>query len=290
MTEAARASTITDSGVLERIRSYAGAVSAAEQRVARAVLSDPVGVIHLSVTELAHAAGSSPATVVRFCRSLGLRGFQELKLQLARESIPAERQLLAEIVDDDGPAEVVTKVLSGTASALQDAVRAVDATVLSRVSDLILGARRILFAAVGTSAPLAADIAYRLTTIGLDAVFPADVHVQHVSARMLQPGDMCFAVSHTGSTVETLATVRAAAAEGAATAALTSFAQSPLTDSVDHVLVAGSRETAYRIEAMSSRIVHLAVLDAIFVTLALRQPDTQQALAATADVLVEHRI
>jgi DNA-binding MurR/RpiR family transcriptional regulator len=282
--------TLMPGAILEHIRANSASLSAAEQRVARAVLADPVAVVHLSVSDLAQVADSSPATVVRFCQALGLRGFQELKLALARESIPAERQLLEEIEPGDGPAEVTSKVLMGAASALQSAAQSVNTDVMGETAALLGHARRIIFAAVGTSASLAADVAYRLTTIGLDASFAADVHVQHVSARRLAPGDVCFAISHTGSTVETLATIRTARAAGAATVALTSFAHSPLTELVDHVVVAGSRETAYRIEAMTSRIVHLTVLDALFVLLALSQPTAQRTLAETADILIEHRI
>lgn len=280
----------TTGPILERVRAHSVSLSAAEQRVARVVLADPVGVVHLSVTDLAERAGSSPATVVRFCQALGLRGFQDLKLALARESIPVAQQLLDEIEADDGPVEVTSKVLSGAASALQAAAQSIDAQALGRTATQLGQARRIVFAAVGTSAPLAADVAYRLTTLGLDASFAADVHVQHVTARMLGVGDLCFAISHTGSTTETLSTVRAAVTAGATTVALTSFAHSPLTELVDHALIAGSRETAYRIEAMTSRIVHLTVLDALFVLLALQQPNAQNALADTADILIEHRI
>ena len=227
--------------------------------------------IHLSVTELAQESGTSPATVVRFCQGLEFRGYQELKLALARETVAPDLQLLDEVDAADGPSQIVSKVLSGAANALQEAARAVDGPGLARLADLIVGANRVLFVAVGTSAPLASDAAYRLTTIGVDARFIADAHVQHVSARMLGPQDACVAVSHTGSTTETLTAVRAAARSGAATAAITSFARSPLTESVDRVLVAGSRETAYRIEAMTSRIVHMSVLDALFALVVLNK-------------------
>lgn len=286
-----RPRTADDPGpMLERVRAISATVTAAESRVARAVLAEPVGVVHLSVTELAERAGSSPATVVRFCQSLGLRGFQELKLALAPESIPAEQQLLAEIHADDGPAEVTTKVLAGAAAALQAAAQSVDSEAIGEVAELIGRANRIMFVAVGSSAPLANDAAYRLTTIGVPATFPGDVHMLHVSARMLTRSDLCFAISHTGSTTETLAAVRAARESGATTVALTSFAQSPLTELVDHVLIAGSREMAYRIEAMTSRLVHITVLDALYVLLALGQPNAQDAQASTADVVIEHRI
>ncbi|WP_131770201.1 MurR/RpiR family transcriptional regulator [Candidatus Protofrankia californiensis] len=275
--------------VLERIRALSASMSSAEQRVARQVLRDPAAVIHQSVNELAQAAGTSPATVVRFCQGLALRGYQELKLALIRETLPHDRQLVDEVSVDDGPDKIIRKVLGGAASALTEAARSIDSAALATIADLVVAAPRTLFVAVGTSAPLAMDTAYRLTTVGVDARFAGDAHVQHVTARMLAVGDVCIAISHTGSTVETLAAVRAAVDAGAHTAAITSFVRSPLTELVRHTVVAGSRETAYRIEAMTSRIVHLSVLDALF-ALVVHSPCSRDALAMTADVLIEHRI
>ena len=89
---------------------------------------------------------------------------------------------------------------------------------------------------------------------------------------------MCFAISHTGATRETVACCTAAREAGATCVAITSFDRSPLTAVVEHVLVAGGRETELRIEAMASRIAHLCVLDAIFVALSLR--DRERATSA----------
>lgn len=262
----------------------------AERRVAEAVLRDPLAVIHLSVSELATQAGTSAASVVRLCTKIGLRGYQELKITLAIQSIAPEKRVLAEIDVDDDAAVITKKVLTTTAAAIEASAAAVDGARVEEIADAVLAAGRVQIAAVGTSSPLAQDAAYRLMTLGIPTSFLPDVHAQHVAARMLTPGDLCFAISHTGSTVETLAAARAARESGARTAALTSFSSSPLTECVDIALVAGSAETAYRVEAMMSRIVHFAVLDALYVALALRRPHSADALSLTEDVLIEHRI
>ncbi|SMH28195.1 transcriptional regulator, RpiR family [Rathayibacter oskolensis] len=284
--------TITDraTGITEHIRATLPTLSPAERRVATELLRDPQAVIHQSVTELALRAETSAATVVRLCTSVGLRGFQDLKITLARETIPTDQRVLGAILPDDDDRDIVRKVLGGSIAALEQAVSSVDTGAVTRIADTILGARRVHFGAVGTSAPLASDAAYRLTTIGIDATFHPDVHAQHVGARMLGPEDVFFAISHTGSTFETLATAKAARAAGATIVALTSFASSPLLDVVDHAVIAGSPEVAYRVEAMASRIVHLALFDAIFVLLTLRSPDSADYQNLTADVLIEHRI
>lgn len=120
---------------------------------------------------------------------------------------------------------------------------------------------------------------------------PADVHVQHVRARLLTPDDACVVVSHSGSTRETLVVAQAASAAGATTIAITSFARSPLTEVVEHTIVAGTRELAFRLEAMASRLAHLALLDALLVAVADRTEDRARvALQSYTDVLGEHRL
>ncbi len=276
--------------IVERIRTALPSFSPAERRVANVVVRDPLSVIHQSVSELATTAGSSPATVVRLCASVGLRGYQELKITLASESIPNERRILGDITLDDTDGNIAYKVMAITAQAVAAASRTIDGKALEALVGHLIGARRVVFGAVGTSAPLALDTAYRFVTLGIDASFAPDVHTQHVTARMLAKGDVFFAISHTGSTLETLATTRAANAAGATTVALTSFSRSPLTELVDVAVVAGSSETSYRVEAMASRIVHLSLLDSLFVSLSRRGARSDAALTLTEDVLIEHRI
>src|SRR5215472_19377185 len=72
-----------DVGILITIRSLLPNLAPVEQRVAQAVLDDPGGVAWRSISELAHACGTSATSVVRFCRAIGLRGYPELRLALA---------------------------------------------------------------------------------------------------------------------------------------------------------------------------------------------------------------
>lgn len=274
------------SDVRHLIRANLQGFSPAERRVADVVLADPLEILDASVTELADRAGTSAASVVRMCTSIGLKGYQELKTRLAVEHVP-DADSIEEVAP--GTAGQLTATLRDFASALRDTASVLDVEPVENVIDALLGARRIQFAAVGTSAMLAFDGSYRLTTLGLSAFYVGDVHAQHIQARMLGPEDVLFAVSHTGSTFETLAAVRAARTAGATVVAVTSFARSPLTELCHHVIIAGSAETRIRVEAVASRLVHLAVLDALHVLLRQRLPDSDAHLGAAADVLAEHR-
>ena len=277
--------------VVAHIRARMPALTARGRRIGQAILDDPLDVIHLTVSDLANRTDTSVATVVRFCQDVGLRGFADLKIRLAAETIPAERGLHEDVAEHDSPATILSKVLTSTAAAVTNATGTVDLDAFGRAVDLLRNTDRLLCVGVGTSAPLAQDAGYRFRTAGVSAEAPPDAHVQHVAARLLSPGAVCLCFSHTGQTRETLGSVRAAHLAGAATIAITSFFNSPLTELVDVALVAGSRETDFRMEAITSRIAHIAVLDALYVAVFLSDLDrSRTAQQRSADALTEHRI
>lgn len=271
--------------VQERIRAVGDGLSTSGQRIARVLRDDPASVIGMTVSDLASESGTSVGSVVRFCQDLGFRGFQDLKIHLAGDVSSFASG------STDSSEGLPGRVLLETAAALRQAAQSIDAVAFGQAVELMSGARRILVAGVGTSAPVAADAAYRLTLAGVPAVSVADAHGQHVAAALLTSDDVCLTVSHTGQTQETLAVTTAARDAGAGTIGLSSFSRSPLAQLCDVLLVAGSAETGFRLEAMTSRFLHLAVIDALYVALTERHPErSQRAQTAALAALASHRL
>ncbi|MEE2524515.1 MurR/RpiR family transcriptional regulator [Pseudarthrobacter sp. J47] len=274
--------------ILEQIHRASASFSPSEAQIARAVRADPHSVMTYSVTELAQLSSTSVGSVVRFCQRFGLHGFQEFKLLLSRETVPPQSQDAA--LDDDPLTATVLGTLRESSGALEAAAAHLDPSAVAAIVTALVNARRVRFAAVGTSAPLASDAAYRFTTLGLDAAFTPDFIAQEVVASGLDERDVCFVISHTGSTTSTLDVARTAAKSKAVVVGITSFLSSPLADIADALLVAGSSETRYRVEAMTSRIVHLSLIDAIYSVLAMRLDGAPEARAASEALVNSHRI
>jgi DNA-binding MurR/RpiR family transcriptional regulator len=261
-----------------------------ERRIAEVMIDAGPDLIYHSVSDVELRAECSLSSVVRCCQSLGFKGFQDFKIALNRDGRRPVRDVQHGLTADDGAVAVLTKVAEAAAQAASSGPELIDAGQFGAAVERLGEARHVLFLGVGTSAPLAQDAAYRLVTIGIQAEAPADVHMQHVKASLLGSGDVAVAVSHTGSTSETVSAAKAAKEAGAAVLAVTSFARSPLVDAADLVLVAGTLETAYRVEAMASRVGHLVVLDALFVAIALAdQRRADRTLVVTEGVLSSHR-
>ncbi len=118
---------------------------------------------------------------------------------------------------------------------------------------------------------------------------PADPMTAQLSAGLLSVNDACLAISHTGATRSTVDAARRARLHGATIVALTSYANSPLSETSTCTLVAGSQELVLGLEAVASRLAHLAVIDALTMTLlSLRGAEAERALALSQDITADH--
>lgn len=279
------------SGVLARMRAAFSSLSEAEQRVAIAFQQQPAELVHLSIEELAQRIGVSTATVVRFCQSIGYRGLRDLKLVLAAETLAPHHPSIHEAIQPgDSVLTIARKVLQSDQEAIADSMQVLDEIALERAATALLAAARIEFYGIGSSLPIAMDAYYRFSRIGMPATFVSDPHMQAVSAAQLPAGAVAFAISHTGRTKETLETLQKANAAGATCILLTSHTSTPLGRYAGIALITASRETAFRTEAVASRIAHLSLIDALYVAVAMRRSDARATLARSDAIIAEHRL
>lgn len=271
---------------LSRIRVAQPGMAKGAQRIAEFVLDRPEEVVGMSVTELSEATGVSEGSVINFCRSIGLSGFQQMKLSLAQEIVQPVQFIHEDLDRDDDIATVSRKVFHSGMQALRDTLSALAPEALSNAVEAIGAAKRIEIYGIGSSAPMAEDAQYRMLRIGLDARAVTDSHIQAISASRCDRDVATITISHSGATHETIAATRLAKEAGAKTIVITNFARSPIQAYADIVLFTMARETRFRTEAMTSRMAQLCVVDALIAALALADYDrATDVLKKTSDVL-----
>lgn len=260
-------------GALIRLRGLYPSLKTALQKVADVILRQPEMAIYASVNEVAAASGVSEATVMRFCRILGFRGFQDFKIALARELVSPLQRLHEEVSEGDEPAIVVRKVFQANIAALQDTLEVLNMKAIQQAAQLLLHARQILIIGVGASGPVVLDAGNKFLRLGLDVHCPVDAHLQMMAAALLSPEDVVLAISHSGSTRDAVETARVAREAGAKVICLTNNSLSPLTRFSDLVLVTASQETRFRQEAMASRLGQISIIDSLFTLMAVARPE-----------------
>lgn len=265
--------------VMIRIRRAIPTLRPAERRVADAVIDDPAGVSESSITAVAKLCNTSETTVLRFCRAIGMTGYPDLRIALARAAQWEESDVdngaptTGQISANDALSEVVSKTAYADARAISDTAAALDVAVLERAVGVIADARRIDIFGTGASALVATDLHQKLHRIGLVTFNTPDTHLALTSMAVLSSDDVAVGISHSGTTTDTIDALKVARRHGATTIAITNFDSSPISGVADLLLVTAAHETTFRSGAMSSRIAQLALVDCLFAGVAQRSYD-----------------
>ena len=249
-------------------------LTTAEKKIADVILKNGPQVVDMNVSELATAAGVASSAVIRFCTTLGFEGFSKMKIALAIElSRNNYEGYSTEVTNADSSADVLRKVFESGKKALDDTLTLLDRSAFDRAVSTMVYAEKICFFGIGTSSSVAEDAGYRIMQLGYPAFSATDPLYMRINAGNLKKGDVAFAISNSGQSNDTIDALKIAHEKGATTTVITSYKDSPICRHADIVLSVYSDELRYPIEAVSSRIVTLSVLDAIKVTLSLQNPE-----------------
>jgi RpiR family transcriptional regulator, carbohydrate utilization regulator len=273
--------------VLAYLKGSLASLNPTDRRIADCVLADPEKVVASSIADIKEASGASVGSIVGFCRRLGLTGFADFKIALARD--------LAQSGMPGGDARpngsLFEKVFQFHTESLKDTLKINPEATLERVAQVLERARRIEFFAIGLSYPVAYTASCKFLLLGLSAAAQFDSHIQLISATQLKPGDVGFGISLAGTTRETVQCLEAARGKGATTICLTNAMKSPITETSDWTLYGAPSEINYFQAPLASRITQLAVLDALFVALALKNKNkTAARLQASGEELFKRRL
>jgi DNA-binding MurR/RpiR family transcriptional regulator len=243
----------------------------AQRRVAEYLLEHAATASDLGITDLAEEAGVSPGTISVLCRRLGLRGYQELRLGMAREAVgaspPGAPLIGRQRAADDRLGGAVDRVFGAGLESLGETARLLDLEALDAAVDRLVAARRVEWVGMGSAALVAAEGSLKLRKLGLDSIAHLEGHQQLMSASLLTPRDVLVAVSHSGRTFDILESVRVALHGGAQVIAVTGVAASPLARDAHLVLGTVSYDTAFQVEPMASILAQLAVIQCLFLAI-----------------------
>lgn len=256
-------------GCLLRIKSATEMFKPAEKAVAEFVLSHPEQVMQMSVSEAARDIGVGESTVIRFCRSLGYKGYQEFKLRLAQDLVEPVEFIHENISFADSSADLAQKVFQTNLKAVEDTMKALDSEMVEVAAKALSAARRVDIYGVGYSSFTALDAKLKFVRLGLSADAYGDAHLQVMAAASLSTQDVAIGISNSGSTKDVVDALSTARKSGATTIAITNFSPSPITRASDVVLLTASPESPLGGEVLTSRIAQLCVLDVLSVALAV---------------------
>lgn len=276
---------------LGQIRSHYARLSEKEKKIADYILNNPENIIHSTINDVAEDLNVADATVFRFCKRIGFKGFQAMKITLAAEIIEPIQQIHEEISESDDERTVMEKVFQSNIHTLKSTLNLIDETAIEQAVDLLLNAGRVDFYGTGGSAVIAMDAYHKFIRTGIKVFTFMDSHFQIMSASQLTKHDVAVVISHSGTNKDTINILKTAKKNGAKIIGITGYPKSPLAQNSDVVLYTSAEETEYRSEALSSRIAQLSLIDALYVNvMKLNKEKAKKSLDKIREAIVVTRL
>jgi len=282
---------MNNQGVLLRIKQTLPSLPAQEYKVGDYILRHPHEAVALSITGLADACGVSNTTVSRFCQRIGLDGYRQFRISLARESGSPENLIYVQVSPEDTLASVANKIFAANIQALYDTQKILDVGVLEQVVVALLHARRVDIYATGGAAIAAQELQFKCMQLGLNASAFLDSQMQMMSAASLAAGDVGFGISHSGMQWQVVEALKKVNAGGGTTVAMTSYPGSPVARAADLALYTASPGTAITYAPPSVRNAQLAVVDVLYEAMLMKgQEPARDKMGRVAQAISEQLI
>ena len=247
-------------------------LTASEKKTADFLMAHQEESQYMSIAELAEESGVAEATISRFCRRLGYKGYNAFKLAIANSTAFLRQEALsAPDADGDSLEELSQKLYAVDSAALAQTMELMDYAAIRRAADALESAERVCCMGQGGSMLIAEEAAHLFSTASVKFFAVSDSHMQ-----MIRAANMGF-FSYSGATRDMMETLQVARERGACIILVTRFAKSPGGALADVVLRCGANESPLQLGSVAAKVAQLMLLDVLFAEYCRRAPEHFEA-------------
>lgn len=277
-----------ESSCKEIILSKLNSMTNTEKKIAEYVLEHYEKVLNINITELSENAKVSDASIVRFCRSLGYKGYQDFKINAAKDVLPREKHFNPVLDEKDNPEVICTKIFNSEISVLKRTLASMDVSLIEKAADMIANAKRVVFFGSGGSLLVGQEALHKLMKVGIQVFVYGDRDLQLMASSLTRKDDLVIGISHSGSNYSVLKCLKNARENETPTIAIVNREKTPISKIADVVIHTASEETMFQSESVSTRIAQLAIIDTLVAIVAFKNYEEsynaiQRTRRATSD-------
>lgn len=259
--------------LLQLIKDRMEKLTKSEKRIAEYVLSNYESVFNSSIATLAELSGTSDASIIRFCRIFGCKGYQDFKIKLAQEAVPSYKQYNSYLEDNDTTKSIAFKTFQAGIFALQETMQILDVKNLEIAAGKISKARKIFISCSGNSLTVGIDSKIKLLKIGIDCIMESDFDLQLMASARLSSEDVVLCISHTGSTRNLYELLREIKKRGAFIILICAQLKTPMEQLANLTINVCGKTGIFASESPSARIAEMSVIDIILALMAKNHID-----------------
>lgn len=245
-------------------------LTTADHALAQTILALQDGLSTLSIDDLARASNTSPAAVSRFCKKIGLSGFKDLKLEVARSEVKATDVEAVDVdypfLADDSPRLIAHSFKSLYNLVVSDALSCLDFAELYKCARLVGCSEHVQIFTHSHNTHVAKTFQERLLRIGLQAsVFAAEEEQRIAAAAAGKHGTVAMVISYSGRATFLARVLPILCRQGIPVIFIGSEAGVHLNPGLAHYLrVSDKEDPQERISQFASHIALQYVLDVLY--------------------------
>lgn len=264
----------------------------AEKKIADYILANKTKVIEMTISELAKNAGTSEATITRFCKKCNMKGFHHLKITLAQEIVDSEKEgfTISGSVSENNIKDSLNNILANKIEELKQTISMINEEELREILSILKNAKIVQFVAVGNTIPIALDGCYKLNQIGIPAVTNTIWETQIAYTYNLSKDDVVIVISNSGASKKLIDVVEIASEKGATTIGITNSDNSPLAKICNYHIKTATREKLFLDEYFFSRISAMTVIEILYLLLTVRKADVYENLSRHEQSIADDKI
>lgn len=269
--------------------------SSSEKTIAKYILDNGEDILNLSVKELAKQTYTSPATIVRLCRKLGLNGYGDFKIKYSAElQFDKKNKKRVDVNfpfgNTDSNSQIAYRIANLHQEAIEDTLNLVDFKNLDKIINLLDQARRIYLFGNGNSLLAGFDFQHKMMRIGKMVEMRAHAGEQGFLSYTCSPDDVAILISYSGETNEMVELAKFLKKMHVPLLGITSIGDNQLSKYCTYIMNTGSREKIFsKIAPYSSKTSISYLLDLIFSCIFRLNYDHYINEKINRDKLFDHR-
>ena len=264
--------------IFDSIMSHYTTMTKTEKKIADYVLANSENIQYSAIATFARDCGVGEASVFRFCQRMGMGGYNEFKLAIARSLIaqgisnansranPSSMNAIAlgKVSSEDTFPDLCRKLLNTQISALNQTIELADESSYAKAADQLAQSERVFCFGQGNSLVMAMIAWSKFISISPKFIIAEDSHLQITYASLMNRNDVLLFFSYSGATRDMIETFRTVKESGAKIILVTRYQDSPGARLADTVLLCGSNEGPLQIGSMAAKAAQLLVIDILF--------------------------
>lgn len=277
--------------ILETITTQYHSLTRSSQKLADYILANAHDAQYMSISGLAENSGVSEASITRFCRSLGLTGYNNLRLALAKADYVTDlgesSHTSDTITSQDTFSSIFRKLYNANILSLNETMELLDENNISKAVDLISAADRVFCLGHGGSMVMAMEAWARFSTATSHFVHIEDSHMQVMHLALATEKDVLLFFSYSGSTKDMEDIMHIAKERHISVILVTHFPNSCAAGYADVVLLCGYNESPLQSGSVAAKLGQLFIIECLFYVFCKRNPDIlSKARASTIEAIM----